>query len=117
METDWRNYLLRCNFTEFGDQLAKIPLGQPDEGSLRLIAAALDAIGPRDERGKWSFDQMAAEWSLFGVEVVYNGKNSRNFATISIFKYCLLLRFPNWVTSPVGDLYMCWNDPVATPKE
>ena len=113
MDIDWRNYLLRCNFTQFADQLSAVPLGVLQEGDQRLIAAALDEIGPLDDKGKWSFSQMAEEWSLYGVEIIYNGLNSRDFPTISIYKHCLAMRFPEWATAPVGVLYMCWNDPVV----
>lgn len=113
MDIDWRNFMLRCDFTEYADQLSAVPLGPLDEGSSRMIASALETVGPWEGRDKWSFSQMAAEWSLYGAEVVYNGANHRDFPTISIFKHCLSLRFPEWSTAPVGDVYMCWNDPVV----
>lgn len=113
MDIDWRNFMLRCDFTEYADQLSAIPVGSLNESTERAIASALDAVGPADARDKWSFGQMASEWSLYGVEVTYNGENHRDYPTISIFKHCLALRFPEWSTAPVGVLYMCWNDPVV----
>ena len=109
MASDWPNYLFRCDFTEFAEVLSQLPLGVADENTQRTIAAALDTAGPVDQRQHWSLTNDVTEYTLFGVEILYNGPNDRDFATLSTFKHCLRMRFPASTTAPVGAVFMCWN--------
>jgi len=113
MSIDWRNYLLRNDFTEHADLLSAIPEGELNESGQRAIAAALNASGPMAQQKMWNQTEMTAEYSLNGAVVLYNGLNDREFATLSLFKYALRVKFPEWSTAPVGDLFLCWNDPVV----
>lgn len=119
MSTDWLNWLIRTNFTDHAAALEVIPRGPlNDEGDLRAVTAAFDAVGPMEARGKWSFGQMADTYSLYGVEVLYNGLNDRSFPTLSLFKYCLKIKFPTWSVTPPAQtvLYLCYNDPVIATE-
>lgn len=110
--SDWPNYLFRRDFTEWQDVLKDIPLGVIDEHSIYPLVAALQAGDTGVGKELWNVEEMK-EWSVRGVEVIYNGLNSRDFATRSKFKYCLGIVFPQEAIGPTGRVYLCWNDPVV----
>lgn len=111
---DWPNYLIRTDFTEMGDQLATVQVGEMDIINARLISAVLSAYGPEAERSLWNTQPDLNEFSLFGAEVKYNGLNKQSLPTFSTFKYALCISFPERSVAPCGRLYLCWNDPVET---
>lgn len=110
---DWPNYLIRQDFTEMAGFLEDIPVGPLDESNQRLVASILSEYGPVAEQQKWNLEESVNEFSLNGAEVLYNGFNSPNFPTFSVFKHTLCLSFPERSTAPVGRLHLCWNDPAV----
>lgn len=108
--SDWPNYLFRRDFTEYQDVLKDIPVGLVDEHSIYSLLATLQAGDTGVGKDKWNISEFE-EFSLKGVEVIYNGLNSRDFATRSKFKYCLGIVFPPEAIGPTGRMYLCWNDP------
>jgi len=110
---DWPNYLLRADFTEMGELLAGIQLGQCDIRNMQLLSSVLANYGPEEDRSKWNAQADLREYSTFGVEVVYNGLNNQSLPTFSIFKYALCVKFPEGSVAPCGRLYLCWNDPAV----
>lgn len=109
--SDWPNYLIRTDFTARGAQLAQIPLGPLDDSDQRFIAAVLADDTDPANKDKWNLDPASTEFSLNGVEVVFNGLNKQSLPTFSFFKYALGLKFPERSTAPVGSIYMCWYEP------
>jgi hypothetical protein len=110
---DWPNYLIRTDFTEMGEVLAKVQVGEMDIINARLISTILSEYGPEAERSLWNTQPDLNEFSLFGAEVKYNGPNTQSMPTFSTFKYALCICFPERSVAPVGRLYLCWNDPVV----
>lgn len=110
---DWPNYLIRQDFTEMGELLAEVPLGLLDESNQRFIASIFASYGPVADQEKWNLEESVNEFSLNGVEVLFNGLNGRDLPTFSTFKYALCLSFPERSTAPIGCLYLCWHDPVV----
>lgn len=109
--SDWPNYLIRQDFTARGKDLAKIPVGLLDEGGQRMISAILSENGIAEDKDKWSISADSTDYSLNGVEVVYNGVNKYSLPTFSFFKYALGLKFPARSTGPTGYVYLCWYEP------
>jgi len=111
--SNWPNYLIRQDFTARGNQLSAVPLGLLNESDQRLIAALLSEGADRADKDKWNMEEYGTEYSLNGVEVVFNGLNKNSLPTFSFFKYALGLKFPAASTAPVGTIYMCWYEPAA----
>jgi hypothetical protein len=51
---DWPNYLIRTDFTEMGEVLAKVQVGEMDIINARLISTILSEYGPEAERSLWN---------------------------------------------------------------
>ena len=116
--SDWLNYLIRQDFTEIGELLEDIPVGPLDEANQRFLASALSEYGPVADKDKWNLEESVFEFSLFGAEVTYNGRNSQSLPTLSLFKNTLCVVFSERSQGPVGRLYLCWNDvAVEAPAE
>jgi hypothetical protein len=111
--SNWPNYLIRQDFTLHGNELAAVPLGLLDESNQRLIAAVLSEGADQADKDKWNMEEYGTEYSLNGVEVVFNDLNKVSLPTFSFFKYALGLKFPEVSTAPAGTIYMCWHEPAA----
>ncbi|MNE64078.1 hypothetical protein D3C80_1594650 [compost metagenome] len=96
-----------------GELLAEVQVGECDIRNMQLLSSVLANYGPEADRAKWNTQADLREYSLFGVEVLYNGLNSQSLPTFSTFKYALCVSFPAISEAPCGRVYLCWNDPVA----
>lgn len=104
----WPDYFLRANFTEFGNVLERFPLGVVSDADSYALVGILQQVDKKAGKDLWT-RIAGTEWSVYGAEVVYNGPNHRDLATMSKFKFCLGLKFPASSTAPVGRVNLCWN--------
>lgn len=116
----WPNYLFHADFSADQAELAGIALGPINADSATLLAATLSTHDSGEGRALWT-DQAAEEWSLAGVEVVYNGQNSSLFPTKYIHNTVLGIKFPDSsVTPPAGTLlylqYDISDNPPTIPE-
>lgn len=110
MSKQWANLLFRTDFTDVKAALKPLPVGPLSTENRQLVAGLLNDHDMNEESfGRWDAEPHGTQYSLEGVEVVYNGANKRSFSTNSTFKNVLILKFPATSEAPQDRIYLQYN--------
>ena len=113
MNVPWKNYFFTVDFTAVADFLSSKPEGHVFDGTdADTLAIIFQENDPRlANRDKWvaNDDKVECDFNTVGAEVVYNGKNGRNFRTNAKFSHVMVLKFSENQTCPHGKVYLQYN--------
>jgi hypothetical protein len=109
----WKNYFFSVDFSSEHDFLQGIPAEQElDANTCETLAAVFQEYDRKAGKDKWIGSGATTEYNLKGAVAFYNGPNSRDFPTNSIYTHVLMLQFPATSQAPVGKIYIQYNVPV-----
>ena len=106
-------YLYSYDFSPYYDTL--VDLNDDDElegAALTAVVNAIKAVDIGSGKDLWNGNAGTATWSLAGATVVRNGLNGSDLPTNPSYKYVLVLRPRDGMTTPAGNLYLHYNDPL-----
>lgn len=110
----WKNYFFSEDFSAEHDFLQTIQTGQVLEApTSETLAAIFQAYDRKAGKDLWIGSGVTTEYNLKGAVAFYNGPNSRDFPTNSIYSHVLMLEFPATSKAPVGKIYIQYNVPVV----
>lgn len=114
----WKNYFFSADFSPEHEFLQSIQSGQVLEAPVsETLAAIFQAYDRKAGKDKWIGSGETTEYNLKGATAFYNGPNSRDYPTNSIYSHVLMLEFPETSQAPVGKIYIQYNVPVVAPIE
>ncbi|MND87430.1 hypothetical protein D3C80_794300 [compost metagenome] len=108
----WKNYFFSTDFSPEHAFLQSIPTEQELDGSVsESLAAIFHAYDNKAGKDRWIGSGATTEYNLKGAVATYNGPNSRDFPTNSIYSHVLMLQFPATSQAPVGRISIQYNVP------
>ena len=105
---DWQNYFFHVDFSKYGQLLSEFPLGILPNNLADKLVMALRAIDTDEGSQLWN-NSTDTDWSLQGVEVIYNDINRTKLPAKYGYRYALGLNFPQRESGITGRCYLVWN--------
>lgn len=114
----WKNYFFSTDFSTENEFLQSVASGEPlSVPAAEALAAIFQSYDRKAGKELWIGSGETTEYNLKGVVAFYNGANSRDYPTNSIYTHVLMLQFPATSQAPVGKIYIQYNVPVPLEVE
>lgn len=114
----WKNYFFSVDFSTENQFLQSVASGEElSTPTAETLAAIFHEYDRKAGKDKWIGSGETTEYNLKGVVAFYNGPNSRDYPTNSIYTHVLMLQFPATSQAPVGKIYIQYNVPVPLEQE
>lgn len=104
-------YLYGYDFTAYVSDLLSLAPGVISGANATKLVTMLKAVDVSAGKTLWTTDPSATSWSLDGATVSRNGLNSTTLPTNPAYKYVLGITPKAGLISPVGTMYLHYNDP------
>lgn len=104
-------YMYGYDFTDQFDFVSELDAGELSDGDALTLSEAIKARDVSDFKASWNASASATEFSLQGATIVSNGLNNESMPTNTNYKYVLVVKLRDQVTSPKGLMYLHYNDP------
>lgn len=106
-------YLYPYDFTSYYDTIDPLVAGATlTSAQADSLVTMLKAVDLSSGKTLWNNTANSTTWSLSGAKVIANDLNGADLPTNPAYKYVLVLKLRDDVTTPKGNLYLHYNDPV-----
>lgn len=107
---NWTNYFFHTDFSTSEAALKSLEVSSPvSESQGQILLDILTTTDTGEGKDQWVTEGATDNWNLANASIVYNGSNSRDFATNSSYSDVLILEFSEKSTAPVNRVYLQYN--------